>query len=454
MTAINIIANGSWDGDAAKKRLIEWARDESGKISKRKLLPYFGRIDGDGQNISDYHYPWGDVKDGKAAFDQDGLKVAFTFASGAMTGSSDAKLKSRISKLMKKHFGEKAMTEKMKLNSVSSSGILRETDEYIDVNAVFMKEGVFTGTDNIPTKKVYEYFAPHAHWLLGQPILKGHIDRPVNYTDKRVGQIIEAAPRPETRDVAGVVRYFKNELGDDDIERIRSDNPYDGSICYTANSISEEGSFNGDQYKAVEGSEGYHFYHFAEVDHGACSQEHGCGFKKNKCGKRKELQMPEIIEEAGTAAVVVAKPEPIEVKLNSEAIDAVVATFTAKVTEIENKLNSIGDVAALTKSVSELSEKVDTLMADRENIMKTNAASLEARNKESFGMRLNAKARAEIDTHYAGFVKEGWPYLDAHPEIMAIPVMKQNAVGDGVTPGTSAIESVREKLRKTLAREE
>jgi hypothetical protein len=161
----------------------------------------------------------------------------------------------------------------------AGSKIIREDDQVIEVPVIPMREGVFTGTDGIPTLKQYEHFAPDAHWLEGQPILKGHTGPTelVTYKHDRIGKLVNVQARPDHKDVVAVARYYKDKLSPEDLTRIKSGTPYDGSIAYTTHTSMTDGDYNGSKYNAVEDG-GYHFYHFAEVSQGACSVDKGCGF--------------------------------------------------------------------------------------------------------------------------------------------------------------------------------
>jgi hypothetical protein len=176
----------------------------------------------------------------------------------------------------------------MKLNSsIAGSKVIYEDDSVIDVPVVPMREGVFTGTDGIPTLKKFEYFGKDAHWLEGQPILKGHTSPTefVTYKHNRIGKLMNVTARPDKKDVVAVARYYKEKLTPEDMARIKSGNPYDGSIAYTTHTSFVNGEHSGHKYNAVEDG-GYHFYHFAELANGtgACSTKDGCGFMLNEKG--------------------------------------------------------------------------------------------------------------------------------------------------------------------------
>lgn len=313
-----------WDLAKVKEDLVKWATGSDGKISKRQLMCYFLDIDGgDAQNIDSYRYIVAALVDGVPQFCNRCLNDSWDLASGKLTGISNRNVMKKIIFLKEregipmtkeqKEFTERHMSspsEDIKLNehiledanemgniaivpekdiklnsALSGSKVIYEDDNVIDVPVVPMREGVFTGSDGIPTLKKYEYFGNDAHWLEGQPILKGHTGPTeiVTYRHNRIGKLMNVIPRPDKKDVVAVARYYKNKLSPEDLSRIRSDVPYDGSIAYTTHTSMTDGEYNGTKYNAVEDG-GYHFYHFAELANGkgACSHDEGCGFLLNE----------------------------------------------------------------------------------------------------------------------------------------------------------------------------
>ena len=181
----------------------------------------------------------------------------------------------------------------IKLNeSPAGSKIIYEDSSVIDVPVIPMREGVFTGTDGIPTLKKFEHFSKDAHWLEGQPILKGHTGPTelVTYRHNRIGKLLNVTARPDKKDVVAVARYYKEKLTPEDLTRIKSGTPYDGSIAYTTHTSMNSGDYNGSKYNAVEDG-GYHFYHFAELANGigACSTKDGCGFMLNEASEQDDV---------------------------------------------------------------------------------------------------------------------------------------------------------------------
>lgn len=311
-----------WDPVAAKSDMMSWATDESGKVSKRSLMKWYLDVDaGSGQDPNAYRYPVGAIVNGGPHYCHKALDHSWDLASGNQTGVANRNIQKKIIFIKNREgmpltedqmdFTERHMSAEkvtyhtleddnspggldfveqteLKLNSSpAGSKIIYEDDQVIDVPVVPMREGVFTGTDGIPTLKKFEYFGKDAHWLEGQPILKGHTapTELVTYKHNRIGKLMNVTARPDKKDVVAVARYYKDKLTPEDMTRIKSGTPYDGSIAYTTHTSMTSGDLNGTKYNAIEDG-GYHFYHFAELANGigACSTKDGCGFMLNEKG--------------------------------------------------------------------------------------------------------------------------------------------------------------------------
>lgn len=354
----------------------------------------------------------------------------------------------------------------MKYNSVTRYGskVIRETDEYIDIPVIPMREGVFTGTDGIPTFKPYEVIKRDAHWLEGQPILRGHTlpTEIVTYKHDRIGKLLNVRPRDDRRDVIAVARYFKSKITPEELERIRSGVPYDGSIAYTCKTVMKDGEFNGEKYNAVE-TEGYHFYHFAEVPEGACSVDKGCGFNLNEkyngdvMVKKNEKKIDEteiedeefVTDEDGNECL---KDELVDGKcpmVDDEDFEFEDEDFkeNASITVDVNIPDEF--VQKLTALTSEM-EELKALLTELVNI-KSNAAVED--DFAAFKMQLNAAARKDAEAHYAGFQEKGWQYFRENPGILKANVAGQVPFGTPVSQNSSyndELAAAKEELRKTL----
>lgn len=342
-----------YDPEQARQGLIEWAKSEDGTISKKSLMKWFLDIDaGSGQDESSYRYPVGYVEEGEPHYCQRSLDYSWNLASGRDTGIANRNIQKKIIFIKQREdipltedqleFTERHMSKEsikdehvleddnspggmeiipqmeLKLNSsIAGSKVIFEDDNVIDVPVIPMREGVFTGTDGIATLKEYKYFGKDAHWLEGQPILKGHTGPTelVTYKHNRIGKLMNVTARPDKKDVVAVARYYKEKLTPEDLTRIKSGTPYDGSIAYTTHTSITSGDHNGTKYNAIEDG-GYHFYHFAELAKGigACSTKDGCGFMLNESG------VPEIIKtyfNEKRRAEITKVGDSYQIKLNS-----------------------------------------------------------------------------------------------------------------------------------------
>lgn len=62
-TSLELDMTSSWDKGAAHARILEWAGGKD-NFSKAKMKEVHFRVDGDGSNVTDYHLPFADIKNG------------------------------------------------------------------------------------------------------------------------------------------------------------------------------------------------------------------------------------------------------------------------------------------------------------------------------------------------------------------------------------------------------
>jgi len=320
----------SFDENTAKEKLLGWAKKEDGSINKKLLMKHFLDIDGGpAQTPDSYRFMVSTVRDGETepSYCQLAMDHSWDLASGKQTGIANRNVQKKIIFLKNREgmnltedqldFTQRHMSSEsekdinfvedrnspgeidfvpqveLKLNeSPAGSKVIYEDNQVIDVPVIPMREGVFTGTDGIPTLKKFEHFGKDAHWLEGQPILKGHTGPTelVTYRHNRIGKLLNVIARPDKKDVVAVARYYKDKLTPEDLSRIKSGTPYDGSIAYTTHTSMNGGDYKGSHYNAVEDG-GYHFYHFAELANGigACSTKDGCGFMMNSAPEQDDI---------------------------------------------------------------------------------------------------------------------------------------------------------------------
>ena len=547
-------ADVAWTPEKAKQDLIEWATSD-GKISKKKLMKYFLDVDGgDAQNVDSYRYVVGAIVDGEPQYCLRCLDDSWELASGKRTGVANRTVMKKIvflkeregmplteeqMEFTQRHMSAPINDSEIKLNeyvlqdasemgniavvnsadvklnsALSGSKVIYEDDNVIDVPVVPMREGVFTGSDGVPTLKKFEYFSKDAHWLDGQPILKGHTapTELVTYKHDRIGKLTNVMTRPDKKDVVAVARYYKNKLSPDDLAKIKSGIPYDGSIAYTTHTTFEDGEYDGKRYGAIEDG-GYHFYHFADLgsERGACSHEEGCGFLLNEAPKTDSFY-----NELRRADITTTTNNNYSIKLNSKTCNDVILetddkneaialskTFVKNgnipkqnkcnddkkynsqivgnnMTEeyinpedvqklpmeeekddtVEAKLNEVDEslamkdqeIASLKEQMAALQARLDDLLMKQQEAEKEEADKAAEEDFQAFGQKLNAAHRKDARVHYDNFLKTGWKYIAANPEIFKMDIPKMNARGipeEG--EAVSELSKARAELQKTLS---
>lgn len=547
-------ADVAWTPEKAKQDLIEWATSD-GKISKKKLMKYFLDVDGgDAQNVDSYRYVVGAIVDTEPQYCLRCLDDSWELASGKRTGVANRTVMKKIvflkeregmplteeqMEFTQRHMSAPINDSEIKLNeyvlqdasemgniavvnsadvklnsALSGSKVIYEDDNVIDVPVVPMREGVFTGSDGVPTLKKFEYFSKDAHWLDGQPILKGHTapTELVTYKHDRIGKLTNVMTRPDKKDVVAVARYYKNKLSPDDLAKIKSGIPYDGSIAYTTHTTFEDGEYDGKRYGAIEDG-GYHFYHFADLgsERGACSHEEGCGFLLNEAPKTDSFY-----NELRRADITTITNNNYSIKLNSKTCNDVILetddkneaialskTFVKNgnipkqnkcnddkkynsqivgnnMTEeyinpedvqklpmeeekddtVEAKLNEVDEslamkdqeIASLKEQMAALQARLDDLLMKQQEAEKEEADKAAEEDFQAFGQKLNAAHRKDARVHYDNFLKTGWKYIAANPEVFKMDIPKMNARGiPAEGEDVSELSKARAELQKTLS---
>jgi len=287
-------------------------------------------------------------------------------------------------------------------NAAPLSGFLEETDDYIDTSVVIAKEGVFTGTDSQPRFKPYDALAESSKWFLGTPITNGHIPGEVQPETRRIGQIINVQSRPDTRDVFGTARFFKNHLNEDELTRLRSGSPIDGSIGYKTPIKYETGKFNDADYVGIEtGPFILDEYAILPDAKGACSSEMGCGIFQNaaptdklvldKDGKVRKCPKKENEADQMT--------EEMEKKFNA-ALD--------EIKSLKDELEKLKNAAPV--DIKPLEDKIADFETKFANQAKIESDAKIASEKIAFKKLLNAAAATESDTLYDAYKADpvGW----------------------------------------------
>ena len=100
--SLPIVERGSWDGNAAAKRILDWAEKDDGTIDKEKASKLFLVVEGDGKNRTDYSWPVGDIVDGKPVLVTSGIRTAIVYAAGARGVKAPPEVKNALEKLVER----------------------------------------------------------------------------------------------------------------------------------------------------------------------------------------------------------------------------------------------------------------------------------------------------------------------------------------------------------------
>ncbi len=294
-------------------------------------------------------------------------------------------------------------------NAAYVEGEITETDEYFDVPTVFTKEGVWTGTNGVPTLKTFDTLKASAPWFVGTPITPQHIETDtIRPSDRRLGHVVSATAREDKRDLFGISRYFKSLLNEDEITKLQNRQNLDGSPGYFTPVRNEVGDFGGKKYQAVEIGPYVvtEYATFFDGTHGACDSASGCGPFQNARGKKKEEVDRLVLDKNGKVVRCPKKQKNEADQMTEELISAMKADF-------EKQLNAANEtIGNLTKTVSELTTKLDSLATEHKTLneafsgkVAAEVAATEAANKETFKKSLNAAAVTEVDVLW-GEVKD------------------------------------------------
>lgn len=287
-------------------------------------------------------------------------------------------------------------------NAAYVEGDIIETDEYYDIPTVFAKEGVWTGTNGIPTLKTYEALKASAPWFVGTPITPQHIETDtIRPSDRRLGHVVSASGRDDKRDVFGISRLYKSLLTPDENKTVANRQNLDGSPGYFVPVRSETGVFGDKQYQAKEIGPYVlgEYAMFFDGTRGACDSASGCGPFQNAKGKKKDDPGDKLVLDKNGKVTKCPKKQKNEADQMTEEIAALKAEF-------EKQLNAANEtIGKLTNTVSELNTKLDGLVGEHKTLNESfvakqtaEATAKEAANKSEFKKTLNAAASTEADT--------------------------------------------------------
>jgi hypothetical protein len=509
-----------WDGATAKADIWKFARgDKAGspealtadEISKARQC--FLKVASNPTKQSDFSYPYVSIDGGKPTPDRDGLIAAKGYA-----GQYDKELLPVIDKILAKEFpdksqnagdlsyeyclavtklvmsdpqiwdhvksrihvtgraiaggqlhGKNALPEGMMKfsNAAFVDGDVVETPDYFDVPTVFAKEGVFTGTNGIPTLKRYEVLKANANRFLGMPITDTHLTSDsLKPNDRWLGHAVNVAARDDKRDLFGISRYYKKELNANETERIKNRQFPDASPGYFTITKSEEGEFDGKKYNAVEigpyvASEYANFFEDKGWGtRGACTREMGCGPFKNAAPGKWKLIDGEI--KWCKSGDNIMEQDEFNKLLNSalKPVTEAIGSITTKVDALEKKMNAAPVPITEVPEFKTLVETVKTLNAalpDIKAVKDEREATKLATQKEAFAKQLNA-ANTQDGKPLGEAFEKVWNaatddplgrdhYLGEHPEVRLQDVPTYGFRGKVMNAGGESFDLATEQAK-------
>jgi predicted nuclease with TOPRIM domain len=127
--------------------------------------------------------------------------------------------------------------------------------------------------------------------------------------------------------------------------------------------------------------------------------------------------------------------------------------FEAKLNEVEESLvTKDEEIASLKEQMAALQARLDELLMKQQEAEKEESDRMAEEDFQAFGQKLNAAHRKDARVHYDNFLKTGWKYIAANPEVFKMDIPKMNARGipeEG--EAVSELSKARAELQKTLS---
>jgi hypothetical protein len=285
----------------------------------------------------------------------------------------------------------------LRTNSSQLGGsVIEATDTQTIIPVVLMKERVTNGA-----LKLYDEFAPHAHWFEGVPIIPPHKpgDPPVNHLTQKAGKIRNVRLNAEKRRVEAEAIIFNDRIAPGDLEKIKAGEPFGGSIGYYCNDEALPEPLvwaDGTEYKSIERGP-FFADHFSMVPVGACPLPE-CGFNVNTALERDDSMNEEVKKEPEIKANAEAKPE---IKVEPPVVNV---ENKIDLSAVMTKLDAIGgEVATLKANIDAKDAEIAALKAAEE--LRANAAKEQADQAAKAGFRslLKLNFQNDLDKLYAEY---------------------------------------------------
>lgn len=295
---------------------------------------------------------------------------------------------------------------------------LKRKDGVIYCPTVPLVEGVFNGL-GVPVLRLYEEFSKDAKWLQGLTVLTNHED--LSPSSRRIGQLTEPRPRPDTKDIAATTQFYEMDLTQREIEKITSQAPIHGSLSLSYNLENTSGDWNGQHYEAIERGP-YVFYEYSMVREGVVKPEDGAGFNMECKGCK-----PKSDSQSQSSAPGGADMEIEEMK---QAIDEALTPLK-------------GQIASLEQTNTKLQEELKTIKEQDE-------ADKKAQVFESFQTKLKPghqeKAKELFAAYQADPARWGMENSDKFVQTREARGLQGRAITDGAQGGFN-LEAERAKLK-------
>ena len=288
-------------------------------------------------------------------------------------------------------------------------GDIIETEDYIDAPTVFAKEGVFVGTNGVPTKKDYDALKSSAPRFLGMPLTAQHIQTDtLRPSDRWLGHAVSVEARDDKRDLFGYSRYYKSQLTADEMEKIRSKDYPDGSIGYFTPIKTDNGEFDGKEFAAIELGPYVptEYATFFDGSRGACSRADGCGPFQNAAANTD----PKDDNMTGDDTELMMRLEKLEKQLNESSVKN--DRLEAEIVELKQKNEA-------------LAEEHKTLNAAFEAKQTADSEVKTANEKALFVKQLNAAAAAdpaEVEKMFNAYKADPVGWLAANRKQLLVEV--------------------------------
>ena len=169
--------------------------------------------------------------------------------------------------------------------------------------------------------------------------------------------------------------------------------------------------------------------------------------KQNKCNDDKKYNSQNV---GNNMTEEYINPEGVQKLPMEEEKDD---TVEAKLNEVDESLAMKDqEIVSLKEQMAALQARLDDLLMKQQEAEKEEADKAAEEDFQAFGQKLNAAHRKDARVHYDNFLKTGWKYIAANPEVFKMDIPKMNARGiPAEGEDVSELSKARAELQKTLS---